>query len=91
MSTITEDTSKTLALKLHESDRVLKSADNSQLSVLGKAEVVLGSKFQKTVTNLYVIKGSKSNILGLRELKNHSLLTVVSTEAQLGSWRNALK
>ncbi|KAF6036280.1 hypothetical protein EB796_005412 [Bugula neritina] len=91
VSTITEDTSKTLALKLHKSDRVLKSADNSQLSVLGKAGVVLGSKFKKTVTNLYVIKGSKSNILGLRELKNHSLLTVVSTEAQLGSWRNALK
>jgi len=43
VSTITEDTSKTLALKLHESDRVLKSADNSQLSVSGKAETVLGS------------------------------------------------
>jgi len=31
---------------------------NSQLSVLGKAEVVLGSKFRKAITNLYVIKGS---------------------------------
>jgi len=37
----------------------------------------------KAATNLYIIKGFKSNILGLRKLKNHGLLTVVSTEAQL--------
>ena len=78
MSTITENTCKTLALNLCRSDKVLTGADNSQLSVIGKAEVLLESKLKKTSACLYVLKGSKSNLLGLRELKNLSLLAVVN-------------
>ncbi|KAF6023298.1 hypothetical protein EB796_018388 [Bugula neritina] len=78
VSTITENTCKTLALNLHRSDKVLTGADNSQLSVIGKAEVLLESKLKKTSACLYVLKGYKPNLLGLRELKNLSLLVVVN-------------
>ena len=78
VSTVTENTGKILNLRLIKSDRVLSGADNSPLPVLGRAEVVLESKLKSTKASVYVLKGSRFNLLGLRELRNLSLLAIVN-------------
>ena len=78
VSTVTESTCKALNLRLKKSDRVLSSADGSPLSVLGRSEVLLESKLKSTKASVYVLKGSRFNLLGLCELKNLSLLAIVN-------------
>ena len=78
VSTVTESTCKALNLRLKKSDRVLSSADGSPLSVLGRSEVLLESKLKSTKASVYVLKGSRFNLLGLCELKNFSLLAIVN-------------
>ena len=61
-----------------KSDRVLSGADDFLLSVLGRAEVILESTLKSTKASVYVLKGSRFNLLGLRKLKNLSLLAIVN-------------
>jgi molybdopterin-binding protein len=76
VSTVTEETCQTLQLKVGKCNRVLVSADGSLLNVLGKANIAIESKYKSIQTDVYVLKGSKVNLLGLKELRNLNLIAV---------------
>lgn len=73
VSTVTVETSKTLGLDLANSDRHLSGADGSSLNVKGFSKVCLESTSKTVNAPIYVLRGSKRNLLGRSELKKLDL------------------
>ena len=75
---MTEKASKKLGLNLNEPDQILSGADGNKLNVLGVAKVTIKSTFRDVDTSVYVLKGSRRNLLGMPEIKKLNLLAVVN-------------
>ena len=78
VSTLTEKTSKKLGLVLKQPERQLTGADGSNLKVAGVSEVCIKSTYCCVNAPIYVLSGSKSNLLGMPELRQLNLLAVVN-------------
>lgn len=75
---MTEKAYNKLGLTLTQPERILNGADGKKLSVLGVADVSIESNFRAVDTSIYVLKGSKRNLLGMPEIKKLNLLAVVN-------------
>jgi hypothetical protein len=64
-----------LDLKLVEPKYSLSGADGSTLKVTGMSNVCIKSTYQYVDVPVYVVKGSKRNLLGLPELRQLNLLS----------------
>ena len=60
-------------------ERSLCSADGSSLSVAGVCRVEIRSTYRSVDTPVYVLTGSRKNLLGLHELRQLNLLAVVNS------------
>ena len=78
VSTINEETAKMLDLNLEEPQRQLKGADGSALKVSGVATVKIKSNFRSVESPVYVLVGSKKNLLGMPQLRQLNLLAVIN-------------
>ena len=58
VSTVTEQTTEKLGLKLCKPDRHLEGADGSRLKVAGVVNVCIKSKYRSVSAPLYALKGS---------------------------------
>ena len=78
VSTLTEKTSKKLGLVLKQPERQLTGADGSNSKVAGVSEICIKSTYCCVNAPIYVLSGSKSNLLGMPELRQLNLLAVVN-------------
>ena len=78
VSTLTEKSSESLNLDLRVPERCLTGADGSKLNVLGVADVSIESTYRSANVPVYVLKGSRRNLLGMPELKQLNLLAVIN-------------
>ena len=78
VSTVTEGTAERLNLRLEEPSTVLAGIDGRKLRVVGKAGVQLESKYRVMETEVYVVKGLRTNFLGITELRQLKLFAVVN-------------
>lgn len=76
---MTEKDSSLLGLELYKPDQCLTGADGSKLNVLGIAKVAIKSTYRSIDTSVYVLKGSRKNLLGIQELKKLNLLAVINS------------
>jgi hypothetical protein len=67
-----------LGLKLNKPERCLTSADGSDLNIKGVCDVNIKGTYSSIDTEIYVLKGSKRNLLGVPELTGLNLLAVVN-------------
>ena len=56
----------------------LTGADNNRLNVMGTSSVGIASTCRGIHTDIYVVKGSKRNLLGLPEIRQLNLLAVTN-------------
>ena len=78
MSTITEETMRSLALEVIETDRTLVGAGGRALNVIGASDVSISSKQHSVNARLYVLAGSSRNLLGLPQLRQLNLLAGIN-------------
>ena len=74
VTTITESTVRKLNLKLREPDHCIGSADGSRLKIAGVAKVSIESTDRFIDTPVYVVIGSRKNLLGRPQMRLLNLL-----------------
>lgn len=79
VSTITEQTLCELDIELEKPKKCLTGADGSNLNVLGTAAVRIKGNCRSTDSKIFVLKGSRRNLLGLPDLRKLNLLAVVNS------------
>jgi len=78
VSTLTVETSKILGLELRSPERLLSGADGNALRVKGTSDVHIESNYKAIDTCVYVLEGSRKNLLGMPELRRLNLLAVIN-------------
>jgi hypothetical protein len=84
VSTITENTVRSLDLQVVQPEKGLSGADGSALRVTGMSNVCIKSTFRSVNAPVYVLKGAKRNLLGLPELRQLNLLAVINSMNVMG-------
>ena len=77
-------------VRLHTANRVLYGPDHTRLEVLGQFSPTLGVKERRTQQIVYVVKGLKSNLLGLPAIQALQLLTARLGTVQEQSYRDKI-
>ena len=78
VTVMTKETSDTLSLSLSDPSSALVGADHSKMKVLGESEVEISSKRKTAKAVVFVVEGARRNLLGLPEIGNLELLSVVN-------------
>ena len=77
-------------VRLHTANRVLYGPDHTRVEVLGQFSPTLGVKERTTQQIVYVVKGLKSNLLGLPAIQALQLLTACLGTVQEQSYRDKI-